>query len=114
MWRESGKTILFVTHSIFEAVVLATQIIVLTARPELRAARTPVTLKEPRTLTDKTDIEFAAYARRSMDCSGWCYLRASPPAEYPRVGSRMSAYGTKRSLHARIVMNPLIAIADVD
>jgi NitT/TauT family transport system ATP-binding protein len=64
IWRESGKTILFVTHSISEAVFLATQIVVLTARPARMAARIPIALKEPRTLAGKTDVEFAAYTRR--------------------------------------------------
>jgi len=63
IWRESGKTILFVTHSISEAVFLATQIIVLTARPARMAARIPVSLPEPRSLADKTGPEFAAYTR---------------------------------------------------
>lgn len=70
IWRESGKTILFVTHSISEAVFLATQIVVLTARPARMAARIPVTLKEPRTLAGKTDVEFAAYTRRVYELLG--------------------------------------------
>ena len=33
IWQHSGKTILFVTHCIAEAVFLGTQVVVLSARP---------------------------------------------------------------------------------
>jgi NitT/TauT family transport system ATP-binding protein len=70
IWRESGKTILFVTHSISEAVFLSTQIVVLTARPARMAALIPITLNEPRSLADKTNADFAAYSRRVYELLG--------------------------------------------
>jgi NitT/TauT family transport system ATP-binding protein len=70
IWRESGKTILFVTHSISEAVFLSTQIVVLTARPARMAALIPITLPEPRSLADKTNPDFAAYSRRVYELLG--------------------------------------------
>ena len=70
IWRDSGKTIIFVTHSISEAVFLATQIVVLTARPARMAAHIPIVLQEPRKLTDKTNPEFSAYARAVYDLLG--------------------------------------------
>lgn len=64
IWKESGKTILFVTHGISEAVFLGTQVIVLTARPARMAARIRIHLPEPRTLEVKTEEAFGAYARQ--------------------------------------------------
>ena len=34
IWSESGKTILFVTHDIDEAVFLSTKVVITSARPE--------------------------------------------------------------------------------
>jgi len=64
IWRESGKTILFVTHSIQEAVFLGSHCAVLTAGPARMAEYFPIELPSPRTLPVKTTDEFGAYARR--------------------------------------------------
>src|SRR2546422_593846 len=63
-WRESGKTIIFVTHSIQEAVFLASHCAVLTAGPARMAEYFPIDLPFPRALPIKTTDEFGAYARR--------------------------------------------------
>jgi NitT/TauT family transport system ATP-binding protein len=64
IWRESGKTILFVTHSIQEAVFLASHCAVLTAGPARMAEYFPIELPFPRALPLKTSDEFGVYARR--------------------------------------------------
>ena len=64
IWRESGKTILFVTHSIQEAVFLASHCAVLTAGPARMAEYFPIELPFPRGLPIKTTDEFGAYSRR--------------------------------------------------
>ena len=64
IWRESGKTIIFVTHSIQEAVFLASHCAVLTAGPARMAEYFPIELPFPRALPIKTTDEFGAYARR--------------------------------------------------
>src|SRR5256886_2946161 len=64
IWRESGKTIIFVTHSIQEAIFLASHCAVLTAGPARMAEYFPIKLPFPRGLPIQTTDEFGAYARR--------------------------------------------------
>jgi NitT/TauT family transport system ATP-binding protein len=64
IWKESGKTILFVTHGISEAVFLGTRVIVMTAGPARMADNIPIELPRPRTLDMKTHEMFGDYTRR--------------------------------------------------
>jgi NitT/TauT family transport system ATP-binding protein len=64
IWKESRKTILFVTHGIAEAVFLGTRVVVLTAGPARMADNFPVELPQPRTLDMKTHETFGEYTRR--------------------------------------------------
>ena len=64
IWRESRKTILFVTHGIQEAVFLGSQVAVMTAGPARMADHFRIELPEPRQLDVKTTEAFGAYARR--------------------------------------------------
>jgi NitT/TauT family transport system ATP-binding protein len=64
IWRESGKTIIFVTHSIQEAVFLASHCAVLTSSPARMAEYFRIELPFPRALPIKTTDEFGGYARR--------------------------------------------------
>jgi NitT/TauT family transport system ATP-binding protein len=64
IWKKSGKTILFVTHGISEAVFLGTRVIVLTAGPARMADNIQIDLPEPRTLDIKTSERFGEYSRR--------------------------------------------------
>ncbi len=70
IWRESGKTILFVTHSIQEAVFLASRCAVLTAGPARMAEFFPIELPYPRALPIKTTDAFGVYARRIYQSLG--------------------------------------------
>ena len=63
IWRESKKTILFVTHGIQEAVFLGSRVIVLTSGPARMADNIPIDLPYPRTLDMKTHEEFGKYTR---------------------------------------------------
>ena len=64
IWKKSGKTILFVTHGIAEAVFLGTRVIVFTAGPARMADNIQIRLPEPRTLDIKTSEAFGEYSRR--------------------------------------------------
>ncbi|WP_354048793.1 ABC transporter ATP-binding protein [Bradyrhizobium sp. LB12.1] len=70
IWRESGKTIIFVTHSIQEAVFLSSHCAVLTAGPAKMADYFPIDLPFPRDLPLKTTDAFGAYARRVYEKLG--------------------------------------------
>jgi NitT/TauT family transport system ATP-binding protein len=64
IWSESKKTIIFVTHSIQEAVLLGSQCAVLTAGPARMADQFRIELPYPRTLDMKTQEIFGEYTRR--------------------------------------------------
>lgn len=70
IWQGSGKTILFVTHGISEAVFLGTQVIVLTARPARMAARIRIDLPQDRTLEITASTRFIEYSRQIYDLLG--------------------------------------------
>jgi NitT/TauT family transport system ATP-binding protein len=70
IWRESRKTILFVTHGIAEAVFLGTRVIVLTAGPARMADNFAIDLPHPRTLDMKTQEVFGEYTRRAYRLLG--------------------------------------------
>ena len=48
IWEESKKTVLFITHSIDEAIVLSDRALIMTARPGRLKSDLPVTLPRPR------------------------------------------------------------------
>jgi NitT/TauT family transport system ATP-binding protein len=64
IWKRSGKTIVFVTHGIAEAVFLGTRVIVLTSGPARMADNISVSLPEPRVLDVKTSEIFGEYSRK--------------------------------------------------
>ena len=64
IWSESKKTIIFVTHSIQEAVLLGSRCAVLTSGPARMADNFGIELDYPRTLDMKTHEKFGVYTRR--------------------------------------------------
>ena len=64
IWKQSGKTIIFVTHGISEAVFLGTRVVVLTAGPAKMADNFEIDLPHPRMLDIKTQPKFGEYTRR--------------------------------------------------
>ena len=59
--QHSGVSVLFITHSIPEAVLLSDRIVVMTARPVRIAEVLPIDLPRPRTADLEQEPEFTAY-----------------------------------------------------
>ncbi len=71
IWESTGKTVLFVTHSIDEAMVLADRILVMSAQPGTIRATLDVPFARPRSLTAvRSDPAFAA-----LFAETWAMLR---------------------------------------
>ena len=58
LWSETGKTIVFVTHNIGEAILLADRVVVMTPRPGRVARIFEMTLPRPRTIEMTFEPEF--------------------------------------------------------
>ncbi len=63
IWTERRKTVVFVTHSISEAVLLADRVMVMTARPGRIIMDLQITLPRPRTLSTEFTSEFNTYVQ---------------------------------------------------
>ena len=61
IWQQHRKTVVFITHSVVEAIYLADRIVLMTARPGRIKTVIPVELAHPR---DPTSDEFRAIERR--------------------------------------------------
>ena len=65
LWQGSGTTVLFVTHSVDEAVAMGDRVCVMSARPGRIILDMPIDLPRPRTrYTDRTALGFRAAATR--------------------------------------------------
>jgi NitT/TauT family transport system ATP-binding protein len=64
IWEKTKKTIIFVTHSVDEAVYLADRIVVLSRRPGHICEVIPIDQQRPR---DRTSFEFARVRRHVLD-----------------------------------------------
>jgi NitT/TauT family transport system ATP-binding protein len=63
LWRSLRKTVIFVTHSVFESVYLSERVLVMTSRPGRIAAEIGIEATEPRGEEFRTSAEYASYCR---------------------------------------------------
>ena len=70
LWQQSGVTIVFVTHSVFESVFLSQRIVVMSARPGRVSAELAVTTPYPRSQAFRTSAEYAAWCRQASSRLG--------------------------------------------
>ena len=77
LWRTKNLTVIFVTHSIHEAVYLSSRVIVMAARPGRVVDEVMISPTIERDEAFRVSTEFAAYAKQLQDC----LLRASVSVE---------------------------------
>jgi NitT/TauT family transport system ATP-binding protein len=65
LWQALGKTVVFVTHSVFESVYLSNRIVVMTPRPGRVFTQIPIDAPYPRDESFRTSAEYAGYCRRT-------------------------------------------------
>jgi NitT/TauT family transport system ATP-binding protein len=63
LWRNLRKTVIFVTHSVFESVYLSQRVIVMTSRPGRIGAEFHIDATEPRGEDFRTSADYAGYCR---------------------------------------------------
>jgi NitT/TauT family transport system ATP-binding protein len=64
IWKETKKTVIFVTHSVDEAVFLADRIVVLTTRPGHIKEIYEIPWEKPR---DRASVDFANLRKRILN-----------------------------------------------
>ncbi|MFD6099689.1 ABC transporter ATP-binding protein [Nocardiopsis flavescens] len=64
IWERDRKTVVFITHSISEAVLLSDRVVVMTPRPGRVGDVVDITLPRPRTLDVVSTAAFGEYTRR--------------------------------------------------
>ena len=99
IWSTLGKTVIYVTHSLEEALLLGDRVVLLTARPGRVSQVFPVALGRPRGLEVRASPEYGALLEKI-----WSHLReevvramaeereavtcGAAPAGWPSTGSR--------------------------
>jgi NitT/TauT family transport system ATP-binding protein len=81
LWRANQLTVVFVTHSIYEAVYLSTRVVVMGARPGRVVDEVIVDEPYPRDASFRVSTAFAGYARRLQEG----LLRASADSPDPEL-----------------------------
>lgn len=66
VWQRLKTTVVFVTHDIDEAILLADRVCVMTARPGRITRDIPITLPRPRSLDDLTSPDFTRFKAQIM------------------------------------------------
>src|SRR5712675_1373632 len=64
LWRDLRKTVIFVTHSVFESVYLSQRVIVMTQRPGRVSTEIRIDAVEPRAEDFRTSADYAGYCRK--------------------------------------------------
>ena len=79
LWRNLRKTVIFVTHSVFESVYLSQRVLVMTSRPGHIACEIAIATAEPRGEDFRTSADYAAYCRKVSNALAPSYPGRSGP-----------------------------------
>jgi NitT/TauT family transport system ATP-binding protein len=66
IWQRTGATILFITHNVREAALLADRVLVMTPAPGRIKSEIPVPLQRPRSIDTHAVVDFAAEVRATL------------------------------------------------
>jgi NitT/TauT family transport system ATP-binding protein len=83
LWQSLAKTVVFVTHSVFESVYLSQRIVVMTGRPGRVFTELLIDAPHPRDERFRTSADYAGYCRRVSEALA-C---ASAATDAPPTGS---------------------------
>ncbi|MGH3113430.1 MAG: ABC transporter ATP-binding protein, partial [Gaiellaceae bacterium] len=67
IWEQSGSTVVFVTHSIAEAVFLSTRVVVMSPRPGRVTGIVEIDLRQPRTVETREEPRFFELVTEGRD-----------------------------------------------
>jgi NitT/TauT family transport system ATP-binding protein len=84
IWERSGSTVVFVTHSIAEAVFLSTRVVVMSPRPGRISNVIPIDLPQPRTAATREQprfFELVTQVREALHLGSDLDTAAAPQAE---------------------------------
>jgi NitT/TauT family transport system ATP-binding protein len=70
VWQDLRRTVIFVTHSVFESVYLSQRIVLMTPRPGRVFAEIPIPALYPRDERFRTSAEYAGYCRQVAEALG--------------------------------------------
>ena len=77
LWRSLRKTVIFVTHSVFESVYLSQRVVVMTSRPGRIATEIGIQATEPRGEDFRTSADYAGFCRKVSSALAPAYSERS-------------------------------------
>ena len=73
LWRSLHKTVIFVTHSVFESVYLSQRVVVMTSRPGRVAVEIGIEAADPRGEEFRTSTDYVGYCRKVSEALAPAY-----------------------------------------
>ena len=99
IWNEAGKTVLFITHQIDEAIYLSDRVLVMSARPGRIMADIAIDIPRPRQLEVKRSPKFIQYADEIWKMISTQLRPESPVPDGPHPSGRHGAHDPEAAAH---------------